>query len=88
MAEPRLHYVQCPMGDAVSAPPGSGHRMAYWEWGAPDAAHTVVCAHGLTRQGRDFDLLAQALVARAPHPLRVLCPDVAGRGRSNWLADP
>ena len=88
MAEPRLHYVQCPMGDAVGGQPGSGHRMAYWEWGAPEAAHTVVCAHGLTRQGRDFDVLAQALVARAPHPLRVLCPDVAGRGRSDWLADP
>ena len=88
MAEPRLHYVQCPVGDAVGAPQGSGHRMAYWEWGAPDAAHTVVCAHGLTRQGRDFDALAQALLARAPYPLRVLCPDVAGRGRSDWLADP
>ncbi len=88
MAEPRLHSVQCPVGDAVGAQAGSGHRMAFWEWGAPDAAHTVVCAHGLTRQGRDFDVLAQALVARAPHPLRVLCPDVAGRGRSDWLADP
>ena len=32
--------------------------------------------------------LAQALVARAPHPLRVLCPDVAGRGHSDFLADP
>ena len=88
MAEPRLHYVQCPMGDAVGAQAGGGHRMAYWAWGAPDAAYTVVCAHGLTRQGRDFDVLAQALVARAPHPLRVLCPDVAGRGRSDFLADP
>ena len=88
MAEPRLQFVQCPLGDAVGAQPGSGHRMACWEWGATDAAHTVVCAHGLTRQGRDFDVLAQALVARSPHPLRVLCPDVAGRGHSDWLADP
>ncbi len=62
--------------------------MAYWEWGAADAAHTIVCAHGLSRQGRDFDVLAQALVARATTPLRVVCPDVAGRGRSDWLADP
>lgn len=62
--------------------------MAYWEWGAQDAAHTIVCAHGISRQGRDFDVLAQALVARAGAPVRVVCPDVAGRGRSDWLADP
>ena len=62
--------------------------MAYWQWGAPDAAHVVVCAHGLSRQGRDFDVLAQDLVARSQQPLRVVCPDVAGRGRSDWLRDP
>lgn len=44
----------------------------------------VVCVHGLSRQGRDFDVLARAL---QPH-VRVVCPDVAGRGRSDWLADP
>lgn len=81
MSEPRLNFVPCPH-------PGGSHNMAYWEWGAPDAAHTVVCVHGLSRQGRDFDVLAQALVARAGTPLRVVCPDVAGRGRSDWLADP
>jgi pimeloyl-ACP methyl ester carboxylesterase len=48
----------------------------------------VVCAHGLTRQGRDFDRLAQALVAQSPHPLQVICPDLVGRGRSEWLAEP
>jgi pimeloyl-ACP methyl ester carboxylesterase len=62
--------------------------MAYWQWGAPDAAHTVLCVHGLSRQGRDFDVLAQALVARAPGPIRVICPDVVGRGESDWLKDP
>ncbi len=62
--------------------------MAYWAWGQADAAHLVVCVHGLTRQGRDFDVLARALVARSPRPLRVVCPDVAGRGESDWLADP
>ncbi len=81
MSEPRLNFVPCPH-------PGGSHNMAYWEWGAPDAAHTVVCVHGLSRQGRDFDVLAQALVARAGTPLRVVCPDVAGRGRSDWLRDP
>ncbi|GAB4211360.1 MAG: hypothetical protein Fur007_01480 [Rhodoferax sp.] len=47
--------------------------------------------HGLTRQGRDFDVLAQALCAHAQQrgePLCVVCPDVVGRGRSDWLQDP
>ncbi|MGE0675203.1 MAG: alpha/beta fold hydrolase, partial [Methylibium sp.] len=60
------------------------HRMAYWEWGERDNPRVVVCVHGLTRQGRDFDTLARALAA----DYRVVCPDVAGRGRSDWLADP
>lgn len=62
--------------------------MAYVRWGQPDAERVVVCAHGLTRQGRDFDLLAQALVAQSAEPLQVICPDVAGRGRSQWLDNP
>ena len=62
--------------------------MAYWRWGDPGASRVVVCVHGLTRQGRDFDRLAQALVARSTSPVQVICPDVAGRGRSEWLADP
>jgi len=60
--------------------------MAYWEWnqtGNPRHPHVIVCVHGLTRQGRDFDVLARRLSAHA----RVICPDVAGRGRSDWLAD-
>lgn len=62
--------------------------MAWWQWGDPAAAHVVVCVHGLARQGRDFDVLSQALVSRAERPLRVVCPDVVGRGRSDWLKDP
>lgn len=81
MTDPRLNYVTCP--DAAGS-----HRMAYWLWGPDEAAQLVVCAHGLSRQGRDFDTLARALVARSPRPLRVACPDVVGRGRSDWLADP
>lgn len=81
MSEPTLNYVPC--HDA-----GAGHRMAYWEWGKPDATHVVVCVHGLSRQGRDFDVLAQALVARSNGTVRVICPDVVGRGQSDWLADP
>ena len=65
--------------------------MAWWAWGDAQAPHLIVCVHGLTRQGRDFDVLAQALVNRAAgqrHAVRVVCPDVVGRGESDWLKDP
>jgi len=84
MTEPVLHHVSCP--DA-----SGGHRMAYWQWGDAAAAHLVVCVHGLSRQGRDFDVLARALRARAAaqgQALRVVCPDVVGRGDSDWLKEP
>jgi pimeloyl-ACP methyl ester carboxylesterase len=83
MTEPRLNYVNCP--DA-----SGGHRMAYWQWGQADADHVVLCVHGLSRQGRDFDVLAASLIeagACLPGGLRVVCPDVAGRGESDWLKD-
>ncbi|MDP2369577.1 alpha/beta fold hydrolase [Rhodoferax sp.] len=81
MSDPKLNYVSCP--DATG-----GHRMAYWQWGDAGAGHVVLCVHGLSRQGRDFDVLAQALCAQSATPLRVVCPDVAGRGSSDWLRDP
>lgn len=58
--------------------------MAYWEWGDPRNARVLVCVHGLSRQGRDFDTLARAMCG----DYRVVCPDVVGRGLSDWLADP
>jgi pimeloyl-ACP methyl ester carboxylesterase len=87
---PVLRSVKCPLG--AGAPRGQGatdggHRMAYWEWndtGNPAHPHVVLCVHGLTRQGRDFDTLARRLSRFA----RVICPDVVGRGQSDWLADP
>ena len=57
------------------------HHMAYVEWGDPANPRVLVCVHGLTRCGRDFDFLAQAMADE----YRVVCPDVAGRGRSDWL---
>lgn len=81
MSEPTLNYVLCP--DA-----SGGHRMAYWQWGNPQSTHVVVCVHGLSRQGRDFDVLARALCAKAGNAIRVVCPDVVGRGQSDWLKDP
>ena len=60
------------------------HRLAYTEWAGPAGARTVICAHGLTRNGRDFDVLAEAL----SRDFRVVCPDMAGRGQSDWLDPP
>jgi pimeloyl-ACP methyl ester carboxylesterase len=77
LSEPELRTVTC-------AHPGGLHRLAYWEWGEPRNPSVVVCVHGLTRSGRDFDALAQRL--SATH--RVVCPDMIGRGRSDRVADP
>jgi pimeloyl-ACP methyl ester carboxylesterase len=59
------------------------HRVAYDEWGRKDSAQTVICVHGLTRNAHDFDALATAL----EQDRRLACPDLVGRGRSDWLAD-
>jgi pimeloyl-ACP methyl ester carboxylesterase len=77
MSEPRLKSVLC------SSPAGL-HRMAYKEWGDPANTKVLVCVHGVTRVADDFDALARALSDR----YRVVCPDVAGRGRSDRLGDP
>jgi len=75
MSEPfRRGKVQC----------AGSRRLAYVEWGERDAK-TLVCVHGLTRCARDFDFLAPEMARRG---YRVICPDVAGRGDSDWLADP
>jgi pimeloyl-ACP methyl ester carboxylesterase len=58
--------------------------MAYWEWGDPDNDNVLLCVHGLTRSGRDFDRLARRL---AP-AYRVVFPDVVGRGYSDWFLNP
>ena len=81
MLEPTLNYLPC-------ADNAGGHRMAYWLWGDAAAPHVVVCAHGLSRQGRDFDVLARAILAQGAGQVRVVCPDVVGRGQSDWLKDP
>jgi len=62
--------------------PHGFHRLAYTEWAGPPGARTVLCVHGLTRNGRDFDDLARSLSRR----FRVVCPDVVGRGKSAWLS--
>lgn len=59
------------------------YRCNYYEWGRESNPDVVICVHGLTRNGRDFDALARALAPRR----RVICPDMPGRGKSDWLAD-
>jgi pimeloyl-ACP methyl ester carboxylesterase len=75
--EPRRRSVLC-------ASPAGLHRIAYREWGDPRNRDVLVCVHGLTRSGRDFDELARALCTQ----FRIVCPDIAGRGDSDRLADP
>jgi pimeloyl-ACP methyl ester carboxylesterase len=75
--QPRFGSVRC-------LSPAGLHSVAYTEWGEPANPRVLVCVHGLTRVGRDFDRLARALADR----YRVVCPDVVGRGRSDWLRDP
>lgn len=58
--------------------------MSYVEWGDARNRDVLICVHGLTRSSRDFDELARALCGR----FRVVCPDLAGRGDSDRLADP
>jgi len=78
MAEPfRRHKVQY-------LAPGGLHRMAYLEWGDAANPRVLICVHGLTRCARDFDFLARELEGH----YRVVCPDVPGRGDSDWLKNP
>jgi pimeloyl-ACP methyl ester carboxylesterase len=84
MNSPELHYLEC---DHAGSQPGT-HRLAYWSWGRAHHAHVVVCVHGISRQGRDFDVLAQKLIGQNGDRCRVVCVDVAGRGESDWLPDP
>jgi pimeloyl-ACP methyl ester carboxylesterase len=77
MTEARIKSVQC-----IS--PAGLHRLAYKEWGDPANDKVLVCVHGVTRVGDDFDALALAL---SDH-YRVVCPDVVGRGRSGRLRNP
>ena len=67
----------------LSLSPGGFHRIAYLDWANAASGQVVVCVHGLSRNSRDFDFLARDLAQSR----RVVCPDVVGRGDSEWLAD-
>ncbi|MFI4956374.1 MAG: alpha/beta fold hydrolase [Gammaproteobacteria bacterium] len=76
-AKPTKHTVTLP-------DPAGTHQMVYYEWGNPENPRVLVCLHGLTRNGRDFDFLAAALL----NEYRILAPDLIGRGKSEWMKDP
>jgi len=73
----RQRQVQCITASGL-------HNMAYAEWGDPANRRVLVCVHGLARCGRDFDTLARAMARE----YRVICPDMPGRGLSDWLKNP
>src|SRR5258708_39062200 len=77
VAAPRRRAVQCAAAKGL-------HRIGYLEWGGPRNRDVLLCVHGLTRSARDFDEFARALCGQ----FRVACPDLAGRGDSDRLADP
>ena len=64
--------------------PSGFHRIAYRERSGPESASTLVCVHGLTRNGGDFGTIGDALSDR----YRIVAPDMPGRGKSQWLTDP
>lgn len=72
--QPSRHFVQC-------LSPAGLHRMAYQQWGDPENPKVLICVHGVTRVGADFD----ALAARLQKDYRIICPDVVGRGYSDSL---
>jgi len=75
--EPRRHHFR-------GLSPHGFHRVVYYEWGDADNSRVVICVHGVGRNGRDFDVLGEALASTH----RVLAVDMPGRGESDWLADP
>jgi cobalt-zinc-cadmium efflux system protein len=70
-------YASCTSNDGP-------HRMAYHAWGNPSNPKVLVCVHGLTRRGSDFNTLAKAMCK----DYYVVCPDVVGRGDSDRLKNP
>ncbi|MEB0030066.1 alpha/beta hydrolase [Undibacterium sp. RTI2.1] len=58
--------------------------MSYKQWGDPLNPRVLVCVHGLSRVADDFDALAEVM----SDTYRVVCPDVVGRGQSDWLRNP
>ncbi len=77
--KPRFNYFKSPDLDSNHG----RHILFYCEWGDPKNTNIIVCVHGLTRNSRDFDYLANSLSDK----YRVICVDIVGRGKSEWLSN-
>ena len=55
------------------------HLMNYKVYG--NSEEKIICVHGLTRNSSDFHELAQKLSKN----YQVICPDIAGRGNSDYI---
>ncbi|MFA6218550.1 MAG: alpha/beta hydrolase [Erythrobacter sp.] len=60
------------------------HYRDYRDYPGSAERPPVLCLHGLTRNGRDFEALAEHIAAQG---WRVLVPDMRGRGESEYAAD-
>lgn len=74
--EPKRLDISVPASKEAQA-----HTLTCWAWGDEEAENTLLCVHGLTRNGRDFDFMARELA----NDFYVLCPDMPGRGHSSYL---
>ncbi|MDB2415424.1 alpha/beta hydrolase [Rickettsiales bacterium] len=75
--EPELHFFKAPSPHLLKG----YHDIAYYQWGDENNKDVVLCVHGLSRNARDFDYLASHLAK----DFRVICIDIVGRGKSQWL---
>lgn len=66
----------------ASQGPHGPHNIFYKEWGDENNANVLFCSHGLTRNSGDFDYFC----SKMEDTYRIACPDMPGRGQSDWLA--
>lgn len=66
----------------LSQCPPRPHHIFYKEWGDSSNPNALLCAHGLTRNSGDFDYLCRKMEDQ----YHIVCPDMPGRGQSDWLA--
>jgi pimeloyl-ACP methyl ester carboxylesterase len=84
--QPAIYWLHMKRNHYLGLSEEGFHRIAYTEWGQPNSNHPpIICLHGMTRNGRDFDELAAYL---SQHGRHVFCPDLVGRGDSDWLRFP
>jgi len=63
---------------------GDGLKLHFRDYPGSAARPPILCLPGLTRNARDFEALAERLAGE----WRVICPDMRGRGDSDYARDP